>query len=454
MLKSYIKYLSIVFFISAVIGNDLEAQPLLVDQIVAVVGQNMILESTLEAEYLRYRSQGTIEGTAKETKCQILEGLLYEKLLLNQAELDSVEITESQVEQNMDQRLRYFISQFGSQEKLEEFYDKSILEIKNEFREQVRDQLMVESVQNEITMGVSVTPNEVKTFFKKIPRDSIPLINSEVQIGQIVKYPPITMEQKIEVKERLRELRKRIIEGESFATLAILYSEDPGSASKGGELGFYGRGELFPEFETVAFRLSEGETSDIVETEAGFHIIQMIERQGEYVNVRHILLTVKVSPIELAKARAELDSLAVRIRNDEISFEEAVREYSDDPGKYTGGMLINMMTGTTTFEMDELDPQVSFAIDKLEVNELSNAVPMKTEEGKDAYRILLLKQRTKPHRANLDEDYSKIQEWAMEEKRIRVMSDWVDNRTKNAYIKIDDKYLDCDFRNKWYHDDK
>jgi len=393
MIKNIRRLFSILCLASLIFSgsvNMLQAQqPQLVDQIVAVVGQNMILESTLEAEYLRFRMQGTIQGSAASIKCQILESLLYEKLLLNQAELDSVEVTEGQVEQAMDQRLRYFINQFGSQEKLEEFYDKSIIEIKDEFREQVRNQLKVETVQQDITANVSLSPSEVRSFFKKIPRDSIPLINSEVQIGQIVRLPPVTMEQKIEVKEGLRELRRRITEGESFATLAILYSEDPGSASKGGELGFYSRGELYPEFEAAAWRLKEDEVSDIVETEAGFHIIQLIERQAEYINVRHILIKTKVSPVELNAAREELDSIASLIRDETMTFEEAVREYSDDPGKYTGGMLINMRSGTTTFEMDELEPQVSFVIDKLEVGEISNAVPMKTEDGKDAYRILL-----------------------------------------------------------------
>ncbi len=448
-LKKYTGQLIPILAMIITFAAPVKAQERVVDEIVAVVGQNMILESQLETQYLQARMQGMTGGGAHDSKCQILEGLLFEKLMLNQAELDSVVVSDLQVEQSLDQRIRYFIAQFGSQEKLEEFYQKSIIEIKNEFRDLVRKQLMVEQVQINITENVDVTPSEVRSYYKKMPEDSIPLINSEVEIMQIVKMPPVTMEQKKEVKERLRELRNRIVEGESFSTLAILYSEDPGSASKGGELGFYGRGELFPEFEAVAFKLKEGEISDIVETEAGFHIIQLIEKKGEYINVRHILLQTKVSPMALAEAKSELDSIANVIRSGEITFEEAVEKFSEDPGKNSGGLLINPMTGTTKFEMDQLDPQVSFAIDKLEVGEISNAVPMKTEKNKDAYRILKLKSRTKPHRANLKEDYNRIYKWALEYKQQQKIAEWVNKNAANAYIRINNRYLDCNFEFDW-----
>lgn len=421
----------------------------LIDEIVAVVGQNMILESHLEGQYLQMRAQGNIQGSASGIKCRILENMMFEKLMLNQAELDSIVVTESQVEQDLDQRLRYFTAQFGSQEKLEEFYDKSIIEIKDEFRELVRNQLIVQEVQRTITENIKVTPSEVKTFYKSLPVDSIPLVNAEVEIAQIVKTPPISVEQKTVVKERLRELRRRITAGDNFATLAILYSEDPGSASKGGELGFYGRGELYPEFEAAAFKLEVGEISDIVETEAGFHIIQMIERKGDYINVRHILLQTKVSPADLALAKQELDSIAAEIRNGNITFEEAIEKYSEDPGKANQGMLINTMNGTTRFEMDQLDPQVSFTIDKLEIGEISNAVPMKTEDGKDAYRILKLKSRTKPHIANLEEDYNRISGWALDYKKEEKVKEWVEKNLENAFIRISERYHDCSYDFDW-----
>lgn len=452
--KRYLHFTCLLLLIVMALPDWLSAQEKVVDRIVAVVGKNMILESEVEAQYIQYRAQGTVTGSASSVKEQILESMLLEKLLLNQAELDSIEVTDSEVEQTLDQRLRYFISQFGSQEKLEEFYQKSIVEIKAEFRDLIRDQLKVDKVQQDVTKNVSITPSDVKVYYKNLPKDSIPLINAVVQIEQIVKIPPVSMEQKVMIKERLRELRKRILNGERFATLAILYSEDPGSASKGGELGFYGRGELFPEFEAVAFKLNPGEVSEIVESKAGFHIMQMIERKGDYINVRHILLTVKPSPIDIEKAVTQLDSIARSIRNDSITFEKAAAKFSDDPGKNNNGLMINPYTNNTEFQMDQLDPQVSFVVDKLEIGEVSTPVPMKTEDGLDAYRIMCVKSRTEPHRANLADDYDMIQQWAMADKKQQKMKEWVNKNIQNAYVMIVDDYKDYNFNYDWFQEQK
>lgn len=251
------------------------------------------------------------------------------------------------------------------------------------------------------------------------------------------------------MKNKLQEIKYRVLNGENFATLAILYSEDPGSAKDGGELGLFGRGEMFPEFEAAAFSLDKDEVSDIVETEAGFHILQMIERRGEYVNVRHILLRPKVSPLDLAKAKVELDSIAVLIENKEYTFEESVVEFSDDPSKNNGGLLMNPFTGSSLFESDQLDPKVFFVIDKLEIGEISTPVQFQTEDGKDAYRILYLKRRTEPHKANLKQDYDKIQEWSLENKKMEVINDWIEDKAASTYVKVNDKYQDCDFVNTW-----
>jgi len=310
--------------------------------------------------------------------------------------------------------------------------------------------LMVERAQQDIVMDVYVTPSEVRSFFKSVPKDSIPLVNSIVEIGQLIKLPPVSLEQKLMIKGRLRDLKERVQGGENFATLAILYSEDPGSAKKGGELGFYGRGELFKEFEAVAFKLKKGEVSAIVETQAGFHIIQLIERKGEYVNVRHILLKTKVSGIDLARAKASLDSISDLILADSISWDEAVLQYSEGEAKNGGGLLINPQTGTTGFEVSSLDPQVSFVIDKLKVGEVSMPALMETEDGKEAYRLLYLKKRTLPHRANMQEDYSQIQNWALMDKQSVVFKEWVDKKAKKTYIRIKDKFKDCEYEYDWF----
>jgi peptidyl-prolyl cis-trans isomerase SurA len=426
------------------------AQPQAIDRIVAVVGKNMILESDIETQYLQRRMQGDIQGSESTVKCQILENMLLEKLLLNQAELDSIVITDSQVEQELDNRLRVFIQQFGSQEKLEEFYQKSLVEIKDEFRPLVKNQLLIQRVQSQITEKVFVTPAEVKEFYKEMPKDSIPLINATVEMSQIILTPPISAEQKVLIKEKLRDLRRRILNGENFATLAILYSEDPGSAAKGGEIGFYGKGELYPEYEAAASKLKEGEVSDIVETKAGFHIIQLIERKGDYVNTRHILLMTKPSPIDLDAARAKLDSIYNAIQAGTLTWDDAVLKYSDDPGKNSGGMIINPYTLSNQWDMDQLEPQLSFAINRLEVGQISKPIPTQTEEGKDAFRLVKLVARTEPHRANLEDDYSYIQEMALAKKKQDKLDEWVNENVQNAYIMIIDAYKNCNFYFDWF----
>lgn len=424
-------------------------QAAVIDEVVAVVGKNIILQSDIENQYIQMRLQRGVSGTAEAIRCQILEDLLFQKLMLNQAEIDSVTVTTEQVEQEMERRLRYFINELGSQEKLEAYYNKSVNEIKDELRRLVQDQMLVEQVQGEIMRNVVITPQEVRSFFKNIPKDSIPTVPTEYEILQIVKKPPISADEKLAVKERLNEMRQRILAGERFSTLAVLYSEDPGSARKGGELGFYGRGELYPEFEAVAFKLRDGEISEIVETEAGFHIIQMIERRGEYVNVRHILLMTKVSPYALEAAKNELDSIAGLIRIGDMSFEDAVQKFSEDEGKSNGGLLINPYTAGTRFEADMLDPQVSFVIDKIAVGEISDAVPMKTEDGKDAYRLLKLKEKTEPHQANIREDYTRIQQWALRDKQQKAVDEWIKSKSKNAFISVSETYQNCSFGFNW-----
>ncbi|MCK5337638.1 MAG: peptidylprolyl isomerase [Bacteroidales bacterium] len=421
-----------------------------IDQIVAVIGQNIILESDIENQYYQYRMQSGIIGGGSSVRCQMLESLLFQKLLLNQAEIDSIVISDTEIQQTMDQRLRYFIAQLGSRERFEEYYGKSIEEFKEEFSSDIENQLKVEKAQGGIVENVTVTPAEVRSFFRDIPTDSIPLVNSMVEIGELIRMPPVTLEQKLMIKDRLRGLRERVMAGETFSTLAILYSEDPGSAKKGGELGFYGRGELYKEFEAVAFKLGDGEVSEIVETQAGFHIIQLIERKGEYVNVRHILLKTKVSPLDLAMAKAYLDTVAGLINTDSLTFDEAVLQYSDGENKNNGGLLINPMTGTTGFEVSDLDPQVSFVIDKLKVGEISKPALMETEDGKQAYRLLYLKKRTLPHRANMREDYDKIQSWALEQKKAEAFQEWIAKKAAKTYIRINDKFRQCDFEFDWF----
>lgn len=427
--------------------NDLNDNQIL-DQVVAVVGKNIILKSDIETQYLQFRMQGYIEGSSSTIKCDILKDLIFQKLLLNQADVDSIVVGESTVDQELERRFRYFITQFGSKEKLEEYYNKTVDEFKEEMRDVVKNQLIQQNVQADIVKNVGITPKEVKAFYKTIPTDSLPLINTEYYVAELVKEPEITEAEKLAVKERLLALRTRILKGESFATLAILYSEDPGSAKKGGELGMYGRGELYPEFEDVAFNLKEGQISGIVETEAGFHIIQMIEKQKDYVNVRHILLRPKISPYQIEETVNYLDSIYNLIQDSTYDFARAVKLFSDSPNKIGGGFLINQNTGNNSFQAEDLDPKVFYTIDKLKVGEVSKPVSYTTKDNKDAYRLLQLVEKNEPHRANIEEDYDKIYVMALNNKHQQVLDKWVVEHAKQAYIRIVDNYSACDFYNE------
>lgn len=450
MHKFEIKKFFVAFVLLILCKTSIYAQePQVIDRIVAVVGKNVILQSDIEEQYKQYRLQGGIKGSAQSIRCKILEDMLFQKLMLNQAELDSIEVSDEQIENEMQYRIRYFVSQLGSEENLEKMYNKTMAEIKEEMRVFLKEKSLSDQVQAKIVENVSATPADVRDFFKSIPQDSIPMVSSEYEIAELVKKPPITLDEKLAVKERLYEMRSRILRGDRFSTLALLYSEDPGSAKKGGELGFHGRGEFAPEFEATAFTLKEGEISEVIETEFGFHILQLIERRGDYVNVRHILLTVKVSAEALQKAYEELDSIANLIRNDSMTFDEAVRRFSDEDDKVSGGVLVNEMTGSTLFAPDELDQTVSVVVNRLAVGEVSDPVPMKTKKDKDAYRLLIIKKKTTPHKANLKEDYALIQQWTMQKKREEAINKWIKAKSNKSFVKICDDFCSCDFQFDW-----
>jgi peptidyl-prolyl cis-trans isomerase SurA len=445
MKKTGVLVLLVLLMITA---NRTLAQEQIIDEVVAVVGANFILQSDIEAQYLQYRMQGAIKD-ARAIRCQILEEMLFQKLLLNQAELDSVQITDDQIEQTMDARFRYYIQQFGSQEKLEEFYKKPLLQIREEFRTLVKEQLMVDEVQQKLTNDIKVTPSEVRAFFNRIPQDSIPTLEMEYEIGQIIKEPAISKEEMDATRERLKTLRERILNGENFAALAALYSEDPGSRRKGGDIGFVKRGQLFPEYEAAAFGLKKGEISDIIKSEKGYHIIQLIERRGEMINTRHILLRPQTSLEDNAIASALLDSVANLVAEKKITFEEAALKFSDDPGKINGGLMVNPVTGNTRFTSSQLDPKVFFVIDKMKVGDISKPMAMANEDDNKTINLYYLKTRTEPHRANLKEDYSRIQEWALGEKQNKAIDKWISQKIGSTYFRINESYKDCSFRHTW-----
>jgi len=434
-------------------------QPQVIDKVVAVVGKNIVLQSDIENQYLQVRLESGITGSAKSMQCQILEDLLLQKLMLNQAEMDSVTVTDDQVEAELDRRIQYFVSRMGSQEKLEEYFNKTIVEIKDEVRRAAKENLLQQQMQSKIMEHVVVTPSEVKTFFNSLPQDSIPTVGVEYEICQIVKRPPVSLDEKLRVKDRLYQIRKRILDGESsFATMAVLYSEDPGSARQGGELGFTGKGVFASEFESVAFNLRDGEISDVVETEFGFHIIQLIERRGDMVNCRHILLTAKVPVEALERAQNELDSVAQLIRNGDLTFEEACKKFSDEDTRSNGGYLANPASGGNRISLAELPElesyfpefkNLSFVISRLGVGEVSDPVPMTTNENNDAFRLVMVKKKIDEHKANLKDDYNLIQGWALNMKKQQAIGQWVSEKAAKAYIRIDESFADCDYYYDW-----
>lgn len=430
-----------------------------IDKVVAVVGKNIILQSDVESQYVQYRMQGGAEGSASSIRCEILEDLLFQKLMLNQAEMDSLTVSDDEVDAEMSRRISDLIGRAGSQEKLESVFNKTMSEIKDELRRMVKDKMLQDQVRADILKGVVVTPAEVKSFYQNVPQDSLPMIGAEYEIAQIVKRPPISIDEKLRVKDRLYQIRKRILEGESsFSTMAILYSEDPGSAKNGGELGFTGRGEFAPEFENTAFNLKDGEISEVIETQFGFHIIQLIERRGDYVNCRHILMSAKVPVEALEEAQHELDSAAALIRKGELTFEEACKQFSDDDSKTNGGNVVNPAYGGNRIALQDMQDfenyfpefkNLAFVISRLKEGEVSDPVPMTTSENKDAFRLVMVKKKIEPHKANLTDDYWRIQTWALNDKNQQAIRQWIKNKAKKAFIRVDEDFAGCGFQFDW-----
>ena len=432
--------------------QNINAQDKVIDKIAAVVGNNYILQSDIETEYQQMITSQ--EPVNEGTRCKLLEELLYQKLLLAQAQRDSLDVTEGQIAQELDRRMQYYLHQFGSEEKFTAFYGKSVEDYKADLKDDVRDLLMAQQMQSKVTGDMAVTPNEVKEYFKSIPADSIPFINEEVEVGQIVKKPAITPGEKKDAKEKIEGIRQRILKGEaSFAAMAGLYSQDPGSASKGGLYEHIQRGQFVPEWDAWAFKLKKGEVSEVFETVYGYFIIQLIERRGDEVDARSLLVSPEINVNDMLQAKLALDTLYTKLLQDTVSFSEMAAKYSnDEDSKNSGGLIINPSTGASRFPMDQIgqfDQNVAFAIDKLKVGEKTKPMPMTTADGKQAYRVLYLKSRTLPHKANLVDDYQSIQTAALSKKQQEAINTWIKKKAADTYIHLSDEYKNCTFNNKW-----
>ncbi len=420
----------------------------IIDQVSAVVGNKILLKSEIEAQYLQIVEQGNTPS--EELRCRIVEQLLINKLLLNQAIIDSVEVTDAQVENELDRRIGYMVRQIGSESRLEEYYEKSIPEIRDEFKPLIKDQLLQQNMQSTITRDLSVSPAEVKIFFNAIPPDSLPFINAEMEYSQIVINVPVSEAEKQKVKDKLNEYRKRVVDGEDFSTIAILYSQD-GSSRNGGELGFVNRGDLVPEFEAAAFKLRKGEVSEVVETKFGFHIIQLIERRGEQINVRHILIKPSFAADDVNTTFAKADSIHKDIMSGRFTFSDAAQRYSDDSeSRYNGGAVVNPANGTTRFASDEVDPTIFFQLDKMNAGDISAPIQSLSAEGNTAFRILFLKSRSAPHKASLETDYQRIQQAALTEKENKILNEWVRKKKRITFVHLAESLKTCVNLTQWF----
>ncbi|MBN2482386.1 MAG: peptidylprolyl isomerase [Bacteroidales bacterium] len=437
------KYKTTVILISLMFhAAGLLAQRIIVDEVVAVIGDKKVLYSDVEQMFLQLKAQG--ETTNENTRCEILEDLMIQKLMINQAQIDSILVTDSQVEVEMEQRMRYFVNQFGSEQKLEAYYGKSILEIKDELRNDIRDQMLINGMRNQITQNISVTPSEVRSYYRSLPEDSLPYVDAEVEYNQIAIYPKSTEEAIFEVREKLLDIRERALNGESFVTLAVINSEDQASAIRGGDIGWFARSDLDADYAKAAFALKPGAISKIVETSFGYHLIQCVDKTDDRIQTRHILMKPKISAEEKNQAVSKLDSLVRLVRQDSVTFDDAARLYSEDEeSKINGGQMVNLMRGGSRWRLDEFEPVEYDIISNLEVGEISNPYETTDNKGKTVFKVIWLKNLTEPHVANLKDDFNVFKEMAMQEKESEIVNQWVEEKIRSTYIRISDQYNSC-----------
>ena len=428
-------------------GSAVYGQDNVIDEVVWVVGDEAILKSEVEEARMSALYEGRkFDG---DPYCVIPEEIAVQKLFLHQAALDSIEVAESEVIQRVDQMTNMYIANIGSREKMEEYFNKTSSQIREALRENAREGLKVQRMQQKLVGENKITPAEVRRHFKDLPQDSIPYIPTQVEVQIITQQPKIPLEEIEDVKSRLREYTDRVNKGESFSMLARLYSDDRGTAINGGEMPFTGRGYLDPAFANVAFNLQDpNKVSKIVESEYGFHIIQLMEKRGDRIKVRHILLKPHVPEEALMAGTARLDSIADDIRNGKFTFEEAASVLSQDKDtRNNHGLLPNPQTNTSKFEMQELPPEIAKVVDKMKVGEISEAftmIPQKT--GKEECVIVKLKSRINGHKATISEDYQNLKEIVLEKRRDEMLDKWIREKQKHTYVRINENWKNCTFK--------
>ncbi|WP_223653804.1 peptidylprolyl isomerase [Hymenobacter psoromatis] len=416
----------------------------ILDGIAVKVDNQIILRSDIEGLMAQEQTRAQGKPLPPDLRCKILQSLVLNKLMLARADLDSVTVTDVQVSGELDRRMNYFVQQVGSEKKLEALYNKPVRALKEDLRPQVRDQLVQQKMQEQIVGKVAVTPREVKEYFDKVPKDSIPYFSTEVEVGQIVIPAQVNDAAKQAAIAQLNDIRARVLAGESFEELAKKYSQDPGSGAQGGYLGFFKKGELVPEYEAASRKLEPGQLSPVVESQFGFHLIQFIERKGDAYSTRHILLKPATGTADASVAAIKLTRIRTQILKDSISFAKAAKDFSTDKiSAANGGLLANRQDGGSKLPLDKLDPAIFFIIDTMKVGHITPPLPYRTDDGKEAMRILYLKSNTPPHQANLLDDYQKISQAAIAQKKNRALDEWYEKNRSTVYLEVAPEYAEC-----------
>lgn len=421
-----------------------------VDGIMAVVGDKYVLRSDLETEKAQILRMGGVADTQAYV-CAMFEKLIVKQMMLNQAELDSLPLEESRIEAEIENRLRYFQQQAGSQEELERYLGKTVAEYKEEIRPKMREQLLIQEMEQKLTASVKISPQEVREYFMKIPKDSIPVIPAEVEVAQLIIEVPISQESKDFAREQLEKLRARIVKGESFEKLARIYSEDPGSGKMGGLLPEFGRGEMVPEFERMAFKLKQDSLSPVFESSFGYHIMQMIQRKGERVIVKHILIRPQSTSSDLGEAAARADSIYKELKAGNMKWCDAVKRYQNDNYGDRGncGFLKDETTGSQKIIFETLPSEVKLMVEKMAVGSYSQPRITASQDGTQVFRIFYLKDFIAPHEASLTQDYGRIQVEAESAKKQEVVETWVEGARKRMYIRFMTEFYLCPDLQTW-----
>lgn len=443
--------LRIFLFLAFLSPLSVTGQGVVLNKVIAQIGGESILLNEVDDNYLA-QTRG-MSNIPDDLHCQIFEGLLVQKLLTNQAKIDSVTISNDQVENQLNARFDRVLAYMNNDiAQFEEYYGKSVSEMKDELREDLKNQMLADEMRNKIVEKIVITPSEVKSYFKSIPYDSLPYYNAEVEYSELNFYPKPSKIERQKVIDKLNSIRQRIVEnGEKFEDLAKKFSVD-GSAAAGGDLGWAKRGAFVPEFEAAAFNLEEGQVSPIVESEFGFHLIQLLERRGNSFHARHILIKPELSNEDKTMALHTLDSIVTQIREGKLPFPEAVRKFSNKnfPSYSNGGRAINPETNTNFFEISDLEPDVYFTLDTMDIGKVSAPFEFKDPYGETAYKVLLLQSRSEPHKASLEKDFSRIKDDALISKKEAELNNWLDKKIKDTYIVIDPEWLtQCPSANKW-----